>query len=69
MEGVFTSVYAGSDLFRPSFFELIATEQLNEAIRSALRFLLGTWSDLAYTMLLFFLESYHLSGFSSRKAM
>ena len=38
-EGFLTSIYAGKDVFRPTFFELIAQEQLNEIFQPALRFL------------------------------
>ena len=65
-EGFLTSVYAGTDLLRPSFFELIAQEQLNEAIRPAIRFLLGRWSDVSYGLLLLLLEVYHLSAWGSK---
>ena len=40
-----TSIYAGKDLFRPTFFELIAQEQLNEIFQPALRFLVDIFRE------------------------
>lgn len=42
-EGFLTSVYAGKDIFRPTFFELIAQEQLSEVFRPAVRFVVDIW--------------------------
>ena len=44
-EGFLTSIYAGKDLFRPTFFELIAQEQLNEIFQPALRFLVDIFRE------------------------
>eukprot|EP00930_Biecheleria_cincta_P027207 TRINITY_DN19101_c0_g1_i1.p1 TRINITY_DN19101_c0_g1~~TRINITY_DN19101_c0_g1_i1.p1 ORF type:complete len:367 (+),score=55.43 TRINITY_DN19101_c0_g1_i1:367-1467(+) len=73
-EGFLTSVYSGGDVFRPTFFELIAQEQLMDVLRSALRFAIGIWAERApawllplfsrweavYSAGLLFLEGYHL---------
>ena len=74
-EGFLTSVYAGKDIFRPTFFELIAQEQLSEVFRPAVRFVIDIWRERAlpsfcsvlldswesfYTLLLLLLEGYHL---------
>jgi len=73
-EGFLTSVYAGKDIFRPTFFELIAQDQLADIFRPALRFVveigaeraprvlqpvLGYWQAI-YTLFLLCLEGYHL---------
>ena len=73
-EGFLTSIYAGKDLFRPTFFELIAQDQLADVFRPAVRFVVDIWSERAprallpaldywqsiYTAFLFVLEWYHL---------
>lgn len=72
-EGFLTSVYAGKDIFRPTFFELIAQEQLNEVFRPAVRFIVDIWRERTtffrvildswesiYSLLLLLLEGYHL---------
>eukprot|EP00933_Yihiella_yeosuensis_P041996 TRINITY_DN36432_c1_g1_i1.p1 TRINITY_DN36432_c1_g1~~TRINITY_DN36432_c1_g1_i1.p1 ORF type:complete len:370 (+),score=56.58 TRINITY_DN36432_c1_g1_i1:91-1200(+) len=73
-EGFLTSVYAGGDIMRPTFFELIAQEQLMDALRPAVRFLagilaerapsralplIGRWQEV-YSAFLLILEGYHL---------
>ena len=76
-EGFLTSVYAGSDIFRPTFFELVAQEQLTEVFRPALRFLVDVWRDRApssrridweslYTLFLLLLEALLLLGWIFR---
>eukprot|EP00928_Gymnodinium_smaydae_P040701 TRINITY_DN27579_c0_g1_i1.p1 TRINITY_DN27579_c0_g1~~TRINITY_DN27579_c0_g1_i1.p1 ORF type:complete len:367 (+),score=39.82 TRINITY_DN27579_c0_g1_i1:86-1186(+) len=47
MEGVLTSVYAGRDLFRPTFFELFAKEQLMDALRPAIGFVVDVLGERA----------------------
>ena len=44
-EGFLTSIYAGKDIFRPTFFELIAQEQLSEVSGEScpMRFRWGIW--------------------------
>ncbi|CAE7378645.1 PEX12 [Symbiodinium natans] len=73
-EGFLTSIYAGKNIFRPTFFELIAQDQLADVFRPALRFFVEIVSERAprgllpfleywqavYTFFLLFLEGYHL---------
>eukprot|EP00927_Polykrikos_kofoidii_P077756 TRINITY_DN74671_c0_g1_i1.p1 TRINITY_DN74671_c0_g1~~TRINITY_DN74671_c0_g1_i1.p1 ORF type:complete len:380 (+),score=44.61 TRINITY_DN74671_c0_g1_i1:84-1223(+) len=44
-EGFLTSVYAGDDVSRPTFFELVAQEQIVDALRPAVRFVVGVLAD------------------------
>ena len=73
-EGFLTSVYAGKDIFRPTFFELIAQDQLADVFRPALRFVVEIASERApralvpvleywqaiYTAFLLIVEGYNL---------
>lgn len=74
-EGFLTSVYAGQDIARPTFFELIASEDLMDAIHPGLKYLVTTlaqqsssvrvlWCasrfDTAYDLFVLLLEWWHL---------
>ncbi|CAE8585243.1 unnamed protein product [Polarella glacialis] len=73
-EGFLTSIYAGGDIFRPTFFELIAQEQLMDALRPAVRFVVSVLAERAppwalplfsrwetvYSAFLLLLEGHHL---------
>jgi len=74
-EGFLTSVYADDDISRPTFFELVAKDQLLDALRPAVQFVVGVFADQApprtlrvlahwetiYHVLLTTLEWYHLT--------
>lgn len=76
LEGFLTSVYAGDDVKRPTFFELVAAEQLMDALRPAARFIVSSLADRAaaggpmlwvatrwehlYDLFLLLLQGYHL---------
>eukprot|EP00929_Paragymnodinium_shiwhaense_P039572 TRINITY_DN20777_c0_g1_i10.p1 TRINITY_DN20777_c0_g1~~TRINITY_DN20777_c0_g1_i10.p1 ORF type:complete len:360 (-),score=77.86 TRINITY_DN20777_c0_g1_i10:524-1603(-) len=46
-EGVLTSVYPGEDVYRPTFFELTAQDQLPDVLRHAARFVVAAAAEQA----------------------
>lgn len=45
MDGFLISVYAGEDVSRPTFFELVAQEQLMDSLRPALSFIVNVYAE------------------------